>query len=69
MRQWGANLKGGATTVLLERGRTYYFIDSVVGGCIGGRKLRVGHFEERYIILYPTLCIQTFLMLGSNWKY
>ena len=27
----------------LETGKTYYFIDSVVGGCLDGRKLSVSY--------------------------
>jgi hypothetical protein len=42
LEQWADNVKGGRVTVALERGGNYYFIDSVVSGCLEGRKLLVG---------------------------
>ena len=33
---------GGVATISLATGETYYFIDSVLGGCLDGRKIRVG---------------------------
>lgn len=39
--QWSGNARGGSRTVWLNSGKTHYFIDSVVGGCLNGTKLSV----------------------------
>lgn len=39
--QWADNLRGGRVNVPLDVGGHYFFIDSVVGGCLAGRKLSV----------------------------
>lgn len=41
LEQWADNVRGGRVNVPLEIGGRYYFIDSVVGGCLAGRKLSV----------------------------
>ena len=41
IRQWAPNQRAGDVTVWVEPGGVYYFIDSVVGGCLDGTKLKV----------------------------
>ena len=41
IRQWALNQRAGDVTVWVEPGGVYYFIDSVVGGCLDGTKLKV----------------------------
>lgn len=39
--QWTPPNAGGQRLVWLSSGQTHYFIDTVVSGCLEGRKLRV----------------------------
>ena len=41
VRQWAPNQRGGEVTVWVDAGGVYYFIDSVVGGCLDGTKTKV----------------------------
>ncbi len=41
VRQWSLNARGGFVSIPLEMGTVYYFIDSVAGGCMQGRKIQV----------------------------
>ena len=41
IHQWALNQRAGVVTVWVEPGGVYYFIDSVVGGCLDGTKLKV----------------------------
>ena len=41
IRQWAPNQRGGDVTVWVDNGGAYYFIDSVVGGCLEGTRVKV----------------------------
>ncbi len=41
INQWSPNVRQSKVNIPLEKGERYYFIDSVAGGCLDGRKLSV----------------------------
>lgn len=49
IEQWAPNVGPGRVNVPLDAGGNYYFIDSVVGGCLDGRKLSVRSWIHIYV--------------------
>lgn len=41
IKQWSPNVRQAKVIISLQKGKSYYFIDSVVGGCRSGRRLSV----------------------------
>ena len=47
IQQWTPNMRGGRVSIPLDHGAVYHFIDSVAGGCVAGRKLKVLNRNNR----------------------
>lgn len=58
IKQWAVNVRQGSVNIPLEIGGHYYFIDSVAGGCLAGRKLSVSALKSVHAtsLNYQGLC-------------